>query len=454
MGKQKSIKPLYIESIDEIIVQINDDINQDNHQNLLTIVSNLHYADFASVLDHSSPKLQKSIITIVKDAFNPETLAMAGNTARLTAFQVLGAEKTAMLIEELDLEDSIDVLDSYDDDVKEQLIECLSKQKQKDVKEGLNYPEDCVGRIMETNFLVFADHWSIDQAIDSIRRYNVDEDLHAAIIVDKDYKPTATVPLSKLFQHNGQTALKKIANTEIKITDINDEINDLVYFFKQYALAIIPVVNKNGKLVGSVSIENMIYIIEESTESDILNLTGVGEPDIFGTILETAKHRFLWLFMNLLIAFVTAMIINKFSHTISRIIALASIMPIVASMGGNAGTQAMTVTVRAISKKDINRSNITRIILKEVIVCAINSLFLSFIGAALIMLIYNDAKLSMIFAISVIFNFIVAGLFGTLIPITLDNLELDPATASSVFLTALTDCFGFFTFLGLSFLIL
>jgi magnesium transporter len=158
--------------------------------------------------------------------------------------------------------------------------------------------------------------------------------------------------------------------------------------------------------------------------------------------------------MNLLIAFVTAMIINKFSHTISRIIALASIMPIVASMGGNAGTQAMTVTVRAISKKDINRSNITRIILKEVIVCAINSLFLSFIGAALIMLIYNDAKLSMIFAISVIFNFIVAGLFGTLIPITLDNLELDPATASSVFLTALTDCFGFFTFLGLSFLIL
>jgi magnesium transporter len=454
MRKKKSIKLLYIESIDETIAEINNDINQGNYQGLSERFINMHPSDLASILDQSSPKIQQSIINAIKKVFNPEILAMAGNTSRLTVLQALGTQKTAMLIEELDLEDSIDVLDSYDDEIKEQLIKHLSNQKQTDVKEGLNYPEDCVGRIMETNFLIFADQWSIDQAINSIRRYNLDENLHAAVIVDKDYRPTGTVHLSKLFQHSGNVTLKKIANTEIKIADINDKINDLVYFFKQYALAIIPVVNKSGKLVGSVSIENMIYIIEESTESDILNLTGVREPDTFSTVIETAKHRFLWLFMNLLIAFVTAMIINRFSHTISRIIALASIMPIVASMGGNAGAQAMTVTVRAISKKDINRSNIFRIILKEVTVCTLNSLFLSFMGGILIMLIYSDIKLSLIFAASVILNFIVAGLFGSLIPITLDNFELDPATASSVFLTALTDCFGFFTFLGLSFLIL
>jgi len=198
----------------------------------------------------------------------------------------------------------------------------------------------------------------------------------------------------------------------------------------------------------------MIYIIEESTESDIWNLTGVRDQDTFDTVIATAKHRFLWLFMNLLIAFMTALVINNFTETIIKIIALASIMPIVASMGGNAGTQVMTVTVRALSKKDINRSNIFRVILKEIAVCEFNAFWLSCIGSFLIILIYDDIKLSAIFGASVMINFFIAGMFGALIPITLDHMEVDPATASSVFLTALTDGFGFFTFLGLSYLIM
>jgi magnesium transporter len=198
----------------------------------------------------------------------------------------------------------------------------------------------------------------------------------------------------------------------------------------------------------------MLYIIEEKTEFDLFNLSGVGDQDTFDTVIDTAKHRFLWLFMNLLIAFMTAIVISKFSQTIVRIVALASVMPIVASMGGNAGTQVMTVTVRALSKKDINRSNIFRVVLKEIAVCEFNAFWLSIIGATLIMCIYRDMNLSMIFAASVMINFFIAGLFGAVIPIMLDKLEVDPATASSVFLTALTDGFGFFTFLGLSYLIL
>jgi magnesium transporter len=263
-----------------------------------------------------------------------------------------------------------------------------------------------------------------------------------------------TLNLGRLFQYPNNTLLTDLANNETKIAEINDELNDLVYFFKQYALAIIPVVNKNGKLIGSVSIDNMIYIIEESTESDIWNLTGVRDQDTFDTVIATAKHRFLWLFMNLLIAFMTALVINNFTETIIKIIALASIMPIVASMGGNAGTQVMTVTVRALSKKDINRSNIFRVILKEIAVCEFNAFWLSCIGSFLIILIYDDIKLSAIFGASVMINFFIAGMFGALIPITLDHMEVDPATASSVFLTALTDGFGFFTFLGLSYLIM
>jgi magnesium transporter len=453
MRNKKPVKPLYIDNPDEVIAQINRDIIEENHTSLRELIRKLHHADFASVLDHCPQKLQKSLITIVQDLLSSETLACMGSAAKISALHVLGNQKVAQLVENLDLEDAIEVLDDYDEEIKEGLILHLSSQKQTQVKEGFNYPEDCVGRIMEKNFLVFVDNWTVAQAIDSIRKHPLKCDFHAAIMVDKKYQPIATVPLSKLFQYQDTDSLKELVSSELKIADINDKIDDLVYFFKQYALAIIPVVNKSGKLVGSVSINNMIYIVEESTESDIMNLTGVGDQDTFSTVFETAKHRFAWLFMNLLIAFMTALVINKFSHTISKLIALASVMPIVASMGGNAGTQAMTVTVRALSKKDINHSNIVRVVLKEVAVCEFNAFWLSLIGSFFIMLIYNDIKLSLIFGISVMLNFFIAGLFGALIPITLDRLKLDPATASSVFLTALTDGFGFFTFLGLSYLV-
>jgi magnesium transporter len=453
MRSKKPIKPLYIDSIDEIIATINRYIAEEDNSSLRELVQSLHHADLASVLDHSSYRIQKSLITIISDLFTPEALVWVGSTAKITALQILGSQKIADLIEELDLDEAIDVLDSYDEETRGQLIANLSDVKKFQVNEGLNYPEYCVGRVMEKNFLVFAEHWSINQAIDSMRKYHGDRDFHGAIMIDKGYKPVSTVSLSRLFQYPGNTPLKEIASNEMKIADINDKIDDMVYFFKQYTLAIIPVVNRSGKLVGSISIDNMLYIIEESAESDIMNLTGVGEQDTFSTMLETARHRFLWLFMNLLIAFMTAMVINKFTHTISKIIALASVMPIVASMGGNAGTQAMTVTVRAISKKDINRSNIVRVVLKEIAVCEFNAFWLSFIGAIFIMFIYNDVRLSLIFAASVMLNFFIAGLFGALIPITLDKFDLDPATASSVFLTALTDGFGFFTFLVMSYLV-
>ena len=455
MVNKKSIKSVvYTENIDELITKIENLIFHEDNEGIFNLIENLHYGDIAYLLDHSSLKSQEIIVDTIKNIIDPHTIVSIGSSARKTLVKSLGYEKIADLIDKLELEDAIEVLDNCEHEEREILIEHLSRQKALEVKEGLNYSEDRVGRIMSRSLLVFSDTASVDHAIRYIRQNHQQLDLHAAIIIDKQRKPVGTFHVSKLFQHAGTELLKDVATLNPKIVNVNDEINDLVYFFKQYALDIVPVINEKGKLVGSVSIDNMLYIIEEKTEFDLFNLSGVGDQDTFDTVIDTAKHRFLWLFMNLLIAFMTAIVISKFSQTIIRIVAVASVMPIVASMGGNAGTQVMTVTVRALSKKDINRSNIFRVVLKEIAVCEFNAFWLSIIGATLIMCIYRDVNLSMIFAASVMINFFIAGLFGAVIPIVLDKLEVDPATASSVFLTALTDGFGFFTFLGLSYLIL
>ena len=442
------------ENIETLVEEINQYLDQENDAAILEVVRNLYCSDLASVIDHCQHTVQKHLINIARDLITAETILWLSDAAKETLLQILGHTKVASLIEELDLEDSIDVLDSYDAEVRKLLIACLTEQKAIQVTEGFSYPEDCVGRIMEKDFLVFASNFTVQQACDVMKASSSERDYHAAIIVDRKYQPIGTIVLSKLLQYPGNTALNKIVSPEFKIADGYHKINELVYFFKQYTLAIIPIVNKSGKLIGSISIDNMIYIIEESTESDILNLTGVGERDTFDGVLDTAKQRFLWLFMNLLIAFMTALVINEFSDTIAKIIALASLMPIVASMCGNAGTQVMTVTVRAISKKDINRSNIARVILKEIAVCQFNAFWLSLIGSFFIFLIYDNPHLSLVFSIAVMINFFIAGLFGAVIPITLDKLKIDPATASSVFLNALTDGLGAFIFLGIAYLVL
>jgi magnesium transporter len=256
-----------------------------------------------------------------------------------------------------------------------------------------------------------------------------------------------------LLKVSRNTRISELMNCEFKSVDTHTELDDLAFIFKQYALTIVPVTNRQGKLVGSISIDNMLYIIEEQTKSEFMHLGGVHNSDIFNNLYATAKHRFPWLFVNLVTACITSMVINQFSDTIAKLITLA-IMPIVASMGGNAGTQAMTVTVRALAGREINNSNTTRVICKEILVCILNGLFLASIGMILIYLLFADISLSVVFASAVTINFMMAGLLGSSIPIILNRFDIDPAAASGVFLTAFTDAIGFFSFLGLAFFFL
>lgn len=434
--------------------QLNDLLNNEEFNKAVEIMGALHYADLANFLDNVSPRINKIIVPLLHSKLKPETLVDLNVSTKIIIIQILGVSKSAQLISQLDIEDAVEVIVDLDKKTKKSILQHLKIQKRQQIIEGCTYPENTVGRVVERNFVSLQEEWTVSKAIDFIRQKHIEQDFHAAIVIDSKYKPTGIILLSTLLKHQGEEKIRNLKNPDFKMTDVLTNLSELSFIFKQYALTIVPVVNKSGKLIGTVSINNMIYIIEQQTEKDIMSLGGVQTNDTFYNLFYTVKHRFPWLFVNLITACMTSIIINQFSFTISKLIALAAIMPIVASMGGSAGTQAMTVTVRALANKDIHHSNIIKVILKEVAVCGFNGAILALIGAILILVMLYDLNLSIIFTVAVILNFLVAGFFGSAIPITLHYLDIDPATGSGVFVTTITDSFGFFTFLTLAYVFL
>ena len=451
---QNTILPDHQEKLDEIFEHIHYLIDNDKIDNAKQALLDLHHADLADFLDTSSYKLYDIILPIIADDIDPQTLVWLSDSHKQYAIEALGIDKAVGLINNLDIEDSIEVIDALSLDLKDEIIGKLKNDNKQQIIEGFKYPEDTVGRIVEKHFVAFQKHWSVGQAIEHIRKINIDREFHAGIVVNDKYQPVGNILLCTLLKSSHDEPLINLMNSDFKIADTGTKLDEIAFIFKQYALTIVPVVNKKGKLVGSVSIDNMIYIIEEQTESEFMHLGGINNSDIFDNLYATVKHRFPWLFINLITAFATSLVINQFSDTIEKLIILATIMPIVASMGGNAGTQVMTVTVIALANREIKQTYITKVILKEVFVCLLNGLILAIIGALIIYIPFSDLNLTIVFTAAVIINFAAAGMLGSSIPIIFDHFDIDPATSSGVVLTALTDALGFFSFLGLAFFFL
>lgn len=454
MYAPEKISPDNHETLVKVFENVVNLVQHDKLSEATSILLTLHYAELADFIDNTNHKLHQKILPLLDRYIKPETMMWLTDDAKQSIIEVLGVSKVSILLDQLPIEDAVEVMESIDDETKRQILAQFSNDKQRQVIEGFTYPDDTVGRIIERNFIAFQANWTVGQAIDSIRRIDAPRDLHAAIIVDNKYRPVGNILLGTLLKYYRHTIIKEIMNNEFKVAGTLTLLSDIAFIFKKYALTIIPVVNRSGKLIGSVSINNMIYIIDQQTEKEMMQLGGLYTRDTFLTIFHTARRRFPWLLINLITAFTTSLIIERFSDTLEKLITLAVIMPIVASMGGNAGTQAMTVTVRALINKDISHSNIFKVTLKEAMVCGLNGFLFSCISASASLAIFSDLYLSIIFGSAIFINFIIAGLFGSIIPITLEKFDIDPATASGVFLTALTDASGFFTFLTLAYTLL
>lgn len=448
------ISPIYHENLHATFEHINQLIEIGSDDKAKEILVSLHHADLATFLENADSDEQKSVLELLGNDLKPLTLESLNTSSREKVAELLGSERVAYFLEQLDSEAALDVIYDFDDDLTDEVLGKLKEEKKRQILEGLTYPDDSAGRVMEKNFIRFHEDWNIGKCIDSIRNKAASNDAAAAIVVDKRQKPRGIILLATLLKHPRTTILEDIMDSDIKIADTHTDLEELSYIFKQYALTIVPVVNKAGRLVGSISINSMLYILDEQNEAEIMYLGGVYNHDMFYDFFSTAKHRFPWLFVNLITACITALLIDLFNDTIGKFVTLAAIMPIVASMGGNAGTQTMTVTVRALHNKDLHYGNAVRAILKEMMVSVFNGAALAMIGGAIILVSFGDVSLSIIFAAAVVISFVVAGFFGAFIPIFLDKIQIDPAAASGVLLTALTDMLGFCSFLALAYFFL
>lgn len=424
------------------------------------IVAELHYADFADLLERLSRDDRGQLITIVKDIFDPEVLSELDETIREHVLEVLGVRRAANAIQELDSDDALLVLQEMDEDRQKELLDQIPHLERSFIEEGLSYPEDSAGRLMQREVVTVPGQWNVGQCIDYIRRRADDEVnelpsiFYDIFVIDTRHHPIGAMSLSALLRSRRQTPVSEVMEQDMHEIDVTTDQEDIAFLFRQRDLVSAPVVDSDGRLVGAITIDDVVDVIHEEHEEDIMRMGGVIEDDLYQASISTARARFSWLVVNLMTAILASMVIGMFDATIQEIVALAVLMPIVASMGGNAGTQTLTVTVRALATKELTASNAFRVIFKEAIVGCFNGLAFALLSGVVAWLWFGNPTLGGVIASAMVINMIVAGLAGTTIPIFLERIGVDPAIASSVFLTTVTDVVGFFAFLGLAALFL
>ncbi|MBT3926953.1 MAG: magnesium transporter, partial [Rhodospirillaceae bacterium] len=391
-------------------------------------------------------------IDLAGDAVSGEVLAFIEDDVREAIINQLDTRKVAEAISDLDTDDAVAVLEDLDPPQQREILEALPDQADRaGVQESLSYPENSAGRLMQRDVISLPSFWTVGQTIDFMREdEDLPDDFYEIFVVNPRQEPIGTVRLNRLLRSSRPIRLRDIMEQELHIIPADTDQEDVGFVFDQYDLISAPVVGVSGRLIGVITVDDVLDVVQEEAEEDIFRLSGVQEADIYRAALQTAGGRFIWLLVNLATAILASFVIYQFSGTIDQMVALAVLMPIVASMGGNAGTQTLTVAVRAIATKDLSLANAHRVFGKETIVGLLNGIVFAVLTGGVAAAWYEDTALGYVVGGAMIINMLVAGMFGLIIPVVLWRLRIDPATAAGVLLTTVTDVIGFLAFLGLA----
>ncbi|WP_210730475.1 magnesium transporter [Roseicyclus persicicus] len=413
----------------------------------------LHPADIADLLEQVSDGERESWLALWSRGIDGEVLSELDWGLREEVIALLPGDVLADAVRELDSDDVVDLVEDLEDDQIEAILEVLEPADRVAVEQALAYPEETAGRLMQREVVHAPEHWTVGEMIDYLRAHagQLPEQFYHVILTDPRMKPTGYVTLGRLLSSARQTPLQDIVEDSFRVIPATQHEDDVAYAFNQYHLISAPVVDEDGRLVGVITIDDAMIVLDEGAEEEILKLAGVGEESsLSDRVLETTKQRFPWLFVNLITAILASLVIAQFEDAIAQIVALAVLMPIVASMGGNAGTQSLTVAVRALATRDLTSSNLMRVVLREGVVGLINGAAFALVMGIVGLVWFGSPALGGVIAAAMVINLFVAGLAGILIPVVLDRLNIDPALASGAFVTTVTDVVGFFAFLGLA----
>jgi len=411
----------------------------------------MHPADAADIIEHLGQNDRESLIKLNNFNIDPEVFIELNESIQSEIITYLSSESIVTILKNLESDDAIKILENVDEKDKNIILSSLPPKDRFALLESLSYPEDTAARIMQREFTAIPSNWSVGQTIDYLRENkDLPEEFLEIFIVDEEFKPIGTVPSSKVLTTPRETKMFSIMSESQLFIPVDMDKEEVGNLFENYNLNSAPVVDKTNKLVGMITNDDVLTVLKEEAEEDTLRLAGVGDEAITDGVLTKTKRRFNWLLLNLFTAFLATWVISLFGATIEQMVVLAFLMPIVASMGGNAGMQTLAVTIRTLATNDLSKNNFAQNILKEFNIGILNGIIFAIISAFVVQVWFEDSLLSLIIAMSMIVTMIVAGLFGILVPITLKKMDIDPAIASSVFVTTITDVIGFVSFLGVS----
>jgi magnesium transporter len=419
------------------------------------IAGALKAPDLADLLQLLSPEERLAVIEKLGAGFDPEVLSEVDESVRDQLSEALPNEVLAEAVAKLDTDDAAYVIESLEEADKQEVLAQISSSDRAALEKNLEYPEETAGRLMQTDFVAVPPFWTVGQVIDHMRETaELPETFSDIFVVDPTYRVVGSVDLSRLLRSRRAVGIDAIMDRERQVVLATSDQEEMARQFERYDLKSAPVVDANNRLVGVVTVDDVVEVIEEETEEDLRRLAGVGDESLADTVVPTVRNRILWLFINLATAVLASSVIKLFDASIEQMVALAVLMPIVASMGGNAGTQTMTVAVRAIATQELGPVNAGRVILREASVGLINGLLLALVMGTVVILWFGAGTLGLVIGAAMVFNLLAAALAGILVPILLHRFGYDPAVSSGVFVTTVTDVVGFFAFLGLATLFL
>ena len=438
---------------------LNNLINNIEQKNSILInedLSKLHTSDIAEVISNLPEKSRFDLVGLDGFYLNPNVIIELTDELQKEILEKISSNKIVKIINTLESDNALHIVENLSDYKKNDVLTKIPLEDKHVLEQTLNtYPEDSAARIMQREFAAVPYGWTVGQTIDYLRETNeLPKEFLEIFIINELNIPVGSVSSSRVLRTARDIKMSSIMNSNKFLIPAEMDQEHVAYNFEQYNLVSAGVVDKNNHLIGMITGDDIVTVIKEEAEEDTLRLAGVSDEEISDSALSITKKRFIWLTINLLTAILASSVISVFNASIEKVVALAILMPIVASMGGNAGTQTLTVTVRLIATKELISSNVKKIITKEFLVGFFNGLIFAIITSLAIFVWFKDFRLSILIAVAMIINMTVAGLFGILIPVVLNKIKIDPAIASSVFVTTVTDVFGFLSFLGLASFIL
>lgn len=442
---------------DSLRAQLRRAVSAEDVDAIDALMEPLHPADIADILEQISSGERAALLALWSRGIDGEVLSELDWSIREDILPLLPSDVLADAVRELDSDDVVDLVEDLEEDQQGAILGALDDADRVAVEQALSFPEGSAGRLMQREVVRAPEHWNVGQMIDYLRseKAELPEQFYHIILVTPAMKPVGYVSLGRLLSSARATSLKDILEDSFRTIPAKQDEDDVAYAFNQYHLISAPVVDDDGRLVGVITIDDAMSVLDEVNEEDLRRLAGLGvDESLSDTTFETVRQRFPWLFVNLGTAILASVVIAQFEAVIAQLVALAVLMPIVASMGGNAGTQSLALAVRGLATRDLTSANLWRVVMREAGVGALNGLAFALVMGVVVYVWFDSVLLGGVIAGAMVVNLVVAGLAGILIPVALERFGADPALASGTFVTTVTDVVGFFAFLGLAALVL